>query len=185
MLLDITMRITPELRRSAPEKEDRTLVGHLGTHFDVMDKEFPLEYIRREGIAFDVSGIRQRDIDTSDIDLGRVKKGQFVAFYTGFVHEEPYGTKRYFAEHPQLSDRLIDALLEREISIIGIDCSGVRRGKEHFTADQRCADRRVFVVENLCDLKALVKAESFWVNTYPVRYSGMTGLPCRVIAELR
>lgn len=184
MLLDITLQITPEIRGAAPEKEDRTLVGHLGTHFDVMNKEFPLDYTRRVGIAFDVSAIRGRDIDIGDIQLDKVGKGQFVAFYTGYIEEEPYGTKTYFSQHPQLSHALIDALLDKEISIIALDCSGIRRGKEHVPADQRCADRGVFVVENLCNLQPLVAAGGFTAHTYPVRYSGMTGLPCRVIAEV-
>lgn len=185
MLLDITLQVTPEMRRSAPEKDDRALAGHLGTHFDVMDKEFPLEYTRREGIVFDVSAIRGRDIEITDIPMDKIEKGQFVAFYTGYIEEEPYGTKTYFGEHPQLSHELIDALLDKGISIIGIDCSGIRRGPEHTPKDQLCADHGVFVVENLCNLKSLTAAGGHFVaHTYPVSYSGMTGLPCRVIAEI-
>ncbi|MBQ8797912.1 MAG: cyclase family protein [Oscillospiraceae bacterium] len=184
MLLDITLQVTPEMRRAAPEKDDRALVGHLGTHFDVMDKEFPLEYTCRKGLVFDVSAIRGRDIDIGDVDLDKVEKDQFVAFYTGYIEEEPYGTKTYFSQHPQLSHELIDKLLDKGISIIGMDCSGIRRGKEHTPKDQLCADRGVFVVENLCNLKPLVAAQAMTIHTYPVRYSGMTGLPCRVIAEI-
>ncbi len=184
MLLDLTLQVTPEMRRTAPEKDDRSLVGHLGTHFDVMNKDFPLEYTRREGLVFDVSDIRDRDIDIGDIDIQKVEKGQFVAFYTARIEQEPYGSKAYFTNHPQFSYALIDALLEKQVSIIGIDCSGIRCGKEHTPADQHCADHGVFVVENLCGLKALVSAGGrFIANTYPVNYSGMTGLPCRVIAE--
>lgn len=185
MLYDITLKVTPEMRSSAPEKDDRALVGHLGTHFDVMNKEFPLEYTKRAGLVFDVSFIRGRDIEVCDIDMDKVEESQFVAFYTGYIEEEPYGTRTYFAEHPQLSDGLIDTLLDKGVSIIGIDCSGIRRGKEHTPKDQLCAGREVFVVENLCSLKALVLAGGrFTAHTYPVNYSGMTGLPCRVIAEV-
>jgi len=49
-------------------------------------------------------------------------------FHTGFISKETYGTKDYFTNHPQLSNELIDALLEKNICIIGIDCAGVRRG---------------------------------------------------------
>ena len=185
MFIDITLKVTPQMRSNAPEKEDRTLVGHLGTHFDVMDKEFPLDYTRTNGIVFDVSGIRGRDIEIDDINISLVEEKQFVAFYTGYIEEEPYGTKKYFAEHPQLSNNLIDALLNKNISIIGIDCSGIRQGKEHTPKDQLCADYGVFVVENLCGLKVLVdNGSQFVAHTYPVNYSGMSGLPCRVIAEI-
>ena len=184
-MLDITLKITPEMMGRAWENTAKTLVGHLGTHFDVMDKEFPLEYTRRKGVLFDVSHVRGRDVMCSDVDLKRVEADMFVAFYTGFIGEEEYGTQRYFKEHPQLSDKLITALLDKRISIIGIDCAGIRRTPEHVPADQRCADRGVFVVENLCDLKALLKVKHlFTVRTYPMRVVGPTGIPCRVVAEV-
>lgn len=53
--------------------------------------------------------------------------------------------------------------------------------------DQYCADHHVFVVENLCHLDIVLNQKSFqscYINTYPVNYSDMTGLPCRVVAEL-
>lgn len=187
MFIDLTLKITPKMVTDAQGNEKKTLVGHLGTHFDVMNKEFPLEYVERKGIVFDVSGITGRDIDENDIDLGRVKTDMFVAFYTGFIESEGYGGKKYFNEHPQLSNELIDALLAREISIIGVDFAGVRRGTEHTPKDQYCADRGVFVIENMCNLKTILGGQtnmSFIANTYPVNYTEMTGLPCRVVAKL-
>jgi len=187
MFIDITLKITPKMATDAQGNERKSLVGHLGTHFDVMNKEFPLEYIERKGIVFDVSEIKDRDIDERDIDLDKAEKDMFVAFYTGFIEKEGYGGKKYFSEHPQLSDELIEALLGKEISIIGIDFAGIRRGSEHTPKDQYCADRGVFVIENLCNLKALLGGQAkmnFTANTYPVNYAEMTGLPCRVVAKL-
>lgn len=185
MLIDITLKITPKMVTDAQGNEKKSLVGHLGTHFDVMNKEFPLEYTKRAGIIFDVSSVKGRDIDLCDIDLNRIKENSFVAFYTGFPESEGYGSKKYFTEHPQLSDMLIDTLVKRKISIIGIDFAGVRRGKEHSPKDQYCADHNVFVIENLCNLKEILKMNSdFTVHTYPMNYADMTGLPCRVIAEI-
>jgi len=43
MLIDITLKITPKMVSDAQGNEKKALVGHLGTHFDVMNKEFPLE----------------------------------------------------------------------------------------------------------------------------------------------
>ena len=71
------------------------------------------------------------------------------------------------------------------VSIIGADLAGIRRGKEHIPADQRCADRGVFVIENLCGLDALLFVSGpITIHTYPARYTHMTGLPCRVVAEV-
>lgn len=185
MKIDITLKITPKMMTDAQGNEKKALVGHLGTHFDVMNKEFPLEYTQREGIIFDVSSAEERDIDIQDIELNRIKNGMFVGFYTGFIDKASYGTKEYFSKHPQLSVELIEALLEKDISIIGIDFAGVRRGKEHTPMDQHCADQGVFIVENLCNLKKILEqGETFTAHTYPMNFAEMTGLPCRVVAEI-
>lgn len=184
MMLDITLPVTPEMLGTAWENTAKSLVGHLGTHFDVMDKGFPLEYTERQAQVFDVSAVRGRDIGTGDIDLSLVEADMFVAFRTGYIEEVEYGTARYFKEHPQLSAELIDALLDKRISIIGVDCAGIRRTPEHVPADQRCADRGVFVIENLWDLKELLKVSPrFTARTFPMRFLGVTGIPCRVVAE--
>lgn len=185
MKIDITLKITPKMVTDAQGNEQKALVGHLGTHFDVMNKEFPLEYTQRNGLVFDVSGVKDRDIEVTDIGAHKITKDMFIAFYTGFIEEEGYGTKRYFSKHPQLSNELIQVLLQKEVSIIGVDFAGVRRGKEHTPMDQYCADRGVFVVENLCNLREILKnGSTFIANTYPMNYAKMTGLPCRVIADI-
>ena len=111
-----------------------------------------------------------------DFDLSKVEKGKYVAFYSRFIEEEGYGTRKYFAEDLQLSHELIQKLLDREAAIMASDFTGVRRGKEHNPADQVFAGHNVFVVENLCKLKALLKDEKstgFIAYTYPVNYVSM------------
>ena len=230
MLIDITLKITPKMALDAQGNEKKALVGHLGTHFDVMDKEFPLEYTRRQGIVFDVSRAAKegREIGLEDVGLaagpsagtdasasvglsagadasasvelsasvgiaaGRdaepaIREGMFVAFFTGFIEREGYGSKAYFREHPQLSKALIKELVRRKVSLIGVDFAGVRRGREHTPTDQYCADRGVFIIENLCALGEVAAASKdgrFTAHTYPMRYAEMTGLPCRVVAEV-
>lgn len=185
MLIDLTLLITPRMLEDAKNIKNPALEGHLGTHFDVMDKEFPLAYTERKAIVFDVSGIFDRDIEASDIDMNLVEKDMFVAFYSAFPEREEYGGKTYFTAHPQLSPQLIDALLEKGISIIGIDFGGIRRTPEHIPADRRCADRDVFVIENLRNLeKLLALGGRFTACTYPINCTGITGLPCRVIGKV-
>jgi putative polyketide cyclase len=186
MKIDMTLKITPKMVSDAQGNEKKALVGHLGTHFDVMNKEFPLDYTVRSGRVFDVSHVTNRDIDVSDIDITQIQPASFTAFYTGFIEKIGYGGKVYFTEHPQLSDRLIDILIERGVSIIGVDFAGVRRGKEHTPKDQYCADRGVFIIENLCNLKPLAeRKDTYTIYTFPMNYADMTGLPCRVVAEVK
>lgn len=185
MLIDLTLELTPQRRIVAQGQEQIASMGHLGTHFDVMNQRFPLEFTRRAGICFDVSKIMENEIMLNDGDLGRIEEGMFVGFYTGYIDRVDYGTQAYFKQHPQLSYELIEALILKRISIIGIDCAGVRRGSEHTPIDQRCADQGVFIVENLCHLdQVLSQSSHFIAHTYPMNFAGLTGLPCRVIAEL-
>lgn len=177
MLVDITLKIALDQFQNL-----KAPIGHMGTHFDVMDKEFPLEYTKRKGITFDVSNVKDRDIDIDDIQIDAIEKDMFVLFYSGFIEQYAYGSEIYSHHHPQLSDRLIELLIEKEISMIGIDFAGVRRGKEHTPKDQYCADHGVFIIENLCHLNEII-GESI-IHTYPMNYENMTGLPCRVIAEI-
>lgn len=187
MLIDLTVEVTPKIQEDANALEQSSRFGHLGTHFDIMDKTFPLEYVRRKGVAFDVSGCVDREIEAGDIDENLIEKDMFVAFYSGALDRLGYGTKQYFTEHPQLSHALVDSLLAKGVSIIGVDMAGVRRNPEHKPVDQKCADRMVFVVENIRNLDKVLegkKAAPFVANTYPINFSGWTGLPCRVVAEI-
>ena len=185
MLIDVTLKITPEMAQNSGLDGRKELVGHVGTHFDVMHKEFPLEYTERKGIVFDVRHVEGRDIGLSDIDISRVENDSFAAFCTGFIEKENYGSRIYFSEHPQLSDELIEALLDKGVSIIGVDFAGIRRGKEHIPKDRHCAERGTFVIENLCNLGTLLELGGvFTAHTYPMNYTGITGLPCRVIASI-
>ena len=187
MFVDLTLEISVAAREKALDNERMVTFGHLGTHFDVMNKQFPLENLERPGVVFDVSGVGERNIDVQDIDLSIIQTSMFVGFYTGFIERVEYGTDKYFKTHPQLSDSLIDSLIEQHISIIGIDFAGIRRGQEHTPKDQYCADRGVFIVENLCNLKSLLGNATqryFTAHTYPIKFADMSGLPCRVVGAI-
>ena len=160
--------------------------GHLGTHLDVMDKQFSFTQEKFNGIIFDVHSIRDRDIDIDDISLSMIQENDFVLFFTNFINEHPYGSEPYRHEHPQLSPSLIDALLEKHISFIGLDCAGMRRGKEHSLYDQHCANQNIFVIENLCHLEKLIQKTSdnrCTIYISPISTTGKSGIPCKVEAE--
>lgn len=180
MLVDITLKITKEIQERAPKGQ--LLAGHLGTHFDCMNHSFPLEYARSKGYIFDVSKIKDREIEAMDIDLTKVEKDMFIGFYTGCLDQFGYGTEAYHDNAAVLSLALIDTLIKKEIRIIGLDFMGARKSKEHTPTDQYCADHGVFIVENLCNMRVVVEQELI-ANVYPLSFEGTSGLPCRVIVE--
>ena len=186
--IDLSVEIKETQWNESLSKRTMTAFGHLGTHVDVMNKEFPLENAIRRGRIVDVSFVRGRDIETSDVVLSEVSESDFVILHTGFLNATGYGSKEYSGAHPQLSRQLIDLLLERKVSMIGIDAAGIRRAGEHAQTDQYCADHGVFVVENMANLDRLYSAAGvarFTVYTFPMNLHALTGLPCRVIAEVQ
>lgn len=192
MKINLSVPITEEIFNtllklgSSKEIPPVAQFGHVGTHFDVMDKRFDLSNTERPGKVFDVRQISGNEVKMSDIDLTQIQTGDFVMFHTGYLNAKQYGTSEYFKNHPQLSNKLITYLVEQKVSMIGIDTAGIRQPAEHPQIDRYCADHDVFVIENLTNLDLLLKEtknRDFIVHTYPVNYEGLSGLPCRVVAE--
>jgi len=166
----------------------KELFGHIGTHLDLMGKNYPDEYFTLSGRVFDVRHVSGRDIDVADINMDAVKEKDFVFFHSGCLASFPYASREYILAPVQLSWELIHALIEKKVAMIGVDFAGIRLPKEHVKADTLCAEAGTFVVENIYALESLLaKAGNapFTVHCYPMRLTGATGLPCRVIAEIR
>ena len=189
MKIDLTYPLTKDwLEKFRPNAKDKGLMslGHVGTHFDVIGKTFPLDYSQCRGIIFDVSNIEDRDIEVSDINDDEICAGDFVLFRTGTSERYEYGTDDYSKYFLQISWELIKILVEKKVHIIGVDSRGLRKGSEHPQADTFCAENDTFVVENLINLDKIILAggKIFKVHTYPLNLVGFDGIPCRVVAEI-
>ena len=91
--IDLTYALTKKKIEEWAEKisdRDKALAstGHLGTHFDVMGKEFPLDFTESRGIVFDVSSAGEGEVDVSDIDLDKVRAEDFVLRDSGHSHKD-------------------------------------------------------------------------------------------------
>lgn len=159
--------------------------GHIGTHIDVYNKsEIPQEYIERRGVIIDCRDYNpNQEIGVEVIKNLEIEKGDFVIFFTDIQKFSKYGEEIYIKEHHQLNWELIEKLLELQVSFIGIDCAGIRRGKEHIEADKKCEERKAFVIENL-DSNSLKNLKQF-VNTLIIwhRTPLLTGLPTRIFVK--
>lgn len=186
-IIDITLKVSPKSAGDAKDNLAKAWSGHIGTHFDVMNKVFPVDYMELPAVAFDVTRRGNAEIQLDDIDIEAVPENGAVAFCSKFIDKVPYGTKEYFTNHPSLSWELIKSLIAKHVAIIVVDFSGMRNGAEHTPTDQYCADHDTFVVENACNIDAVLAGEEsahFTLGTYPVNFEGMTGLPCRVVARV-
>lgn len=182
MLIDLTT-IVPMNSPLREKAKDFAAMGHIGTHLDTYEKTpIPLDYFRSIGVAFDVRG--KEEVQVDDIDLNSIPEQSFVLFRTGRMEEHPYGSEHYGKDHPQLSHGLINRLIEKRVRFIGVDCQGIRRHEEHTPADILCEKNGVYVIENLQNLGELPQ-QGFMVYTMWLDDPDMTGLRCRVIAETK
>jgi kynurenine formamidase len=183
MLIDLTVVIDKQVVASltVPSK-----LGHLGTHFDVMGGEFPLKCVKRVGRLVDISAIKDREVGVADI-ASSIEQDEFVIFRTNYAADIGYGGPDYNHKSAELSDDVVSYLLECRVSLIGVDAASIQRPAKHREVDERCAAQNVFVVENLCNLETLANAaagRSFTVYCAPLNFRGLTGIPCRVVAEV-
>jgi kynurenine formamidase len=190
MLMDLTLTVPADLELLSLS-DDHELIkrlldeGHIGTHFDVVDKAFPIESFRTNGKIFDISHIRGREVEIADLAGQSIDEGDTIIFYTGYMTQ--FGYSREYAEYSaELSDETVEYLLSRKIRIIAVDAAGGQNPKKHKRFDQHCADHNVFVVENLDNLEALLERspEPFLIYTAPLHRQDLSGLPCRVFAEI-
>ncbi|HJU10462.1 MAG TPA: cyclase family protein [Candidatus Binataceae bacterium] len=185
MLIDLSLPV--DAKKLATEENYKIFIdaGHAGTHFDVVNKTFPLESFKTRGKVIDVSHIRDREVEIEDLGSTEIEAGDFVIFHTGLIDEFGYNTKSYMTRSAELSDRTVDFLLERKVRLIGVDAAGVQKFSKHAAVDAHCADRGVFIVENLNNVRQLLEhsPNPFLVYTAPVPRTDLTGLPCRVLAE--
>lgn len=188
MFIDLSLPISVA-QISGGEEYVRKIVdaGHAGTHFDVMDKVFPLESFRTNGKVCDISHIRDREVEIADIVNVPVAPGDTIIFHTGYVDELGYDTRHvYVKKSAELSDATVAYLVDHGVRLIGVDAAGIQSPKKHAAVDQYCADRGVFVLENLNNVKQLLALSApFTLYTAPVHRTDLTGLPCRVIAEVK
>lgn len=178
--VELTLPLTKDMEEKAE------LSGHVGTHFDVMDKAFPMGYSLLHGIIFDVSSRGYDEIGIDDIPLSLVGERMFVGFRSGIQERHPYGSMEYRKQHPTLSYELMQELINRRVAVIGLDFAGVRRGPEHTPADQTLADNGAFVIENLCNMESVLDGEEYrqvMISIVPNVKDDATGIPCRVSAR--
>jgi arylformamidase len=194
MLIDLTLPIDEQDKNNPffNQKDgiNAARLGHLGTHLDIMNAA-NLDLERFIGLAkvVHVENIFNRQIEPSDFENKvNIQKGDFVIFKTDWF-ETYYKTEFYVtghpeAGHPELSDKTLEYLIQKEVNFIGIDAAGVKRKEGHRKADQFCADHNIFVIENIVNLNQL-NQDTFKFYCFPLHLKNSSGLPVRLIAEIK
>ncbi|MEM7170722.1 MAG: cyclase family protein [Pseudomonadota bacterium] len=197
-----TARIAPILthEESRPLYQDQsqfisneiTFQTAIGTYIDS-------PYVRYEDRG-DVASLALPDLILPPVvmDLRRVESGQAVglddltlpedlggkALLVNFGWDAYYGTKDYGA-YPYLHRDVIDLLIARGISLLGVDTGNV----DSFRDPERPAHSRLLaagalVVENLTGLDQLHSLELYRFYALPIRAVRVGSMPVRAFVEL-
>jgi kynurenine formamidase len=189
-MIDITLKLDEnnEVWKCLESEENKLMkAGHIGTHIDVYKKSnIPLEYFKTKGVLIDCTNYDlDREIGLEVLENIEITKGRFVIFKTNTPIKDTYGSDSYFKHHPQISWELIDYLLERKVYFIGINCAGIRSGKEHIKADIKAEENNAYIIENLDLSKLNGKIEDeFDVYTMWIENPFSTGLSTRVLVDI-
>lgn len=157
---------------------------HVGTHMDAplhmieggktMD-EMPLETFFGKGVLLDARGTK-----TVDESLTRnitIKPGSIVLIFTG--HARHYHTPSYFEGFPKVSESFARTMVERKVSIVGMDIIGP--DDPPYPTHKILLGNGILIIENLTNLDKLIGVKEFDVIALPMKLHADAS-PVRVVA---
>lgn len=190
MLIDLTLSLPADHAAFARNREAWAMPmssGHVGTHLDtLLHRPIPLDWMDRSARLVDARSFGA-DIGLDVLAGVPVAAGDFVLFRTDHIRRHAYGETEYFRDHPQLDWPLVNHLIGKKVSFIGIDAAGLRRGREeHARVDRFCEENGAYVIENLTNLDALAARTDgpFAARLAWIAHGGLTGIPVKVVAEV-
>ena len=160
---------------------------HVGTHMDAplhmveggaLICEFPVDKFQNRGVLIDARGI---DIIDADIlEKYDIKENDIVLVWTGW--DKKYRSDAYFKSWPIMTVGFAQALVDKKISLIGMDTAGPEM-EETFPVHKTFLPNDVLIVENMANLSALENVTNFIVHAYPIKYEA-DAAPVRIVAEI-
>lgn len=145
---------------------------HSGTHIDspmhmLLDgkyiSDYPIERFTGKACVIDVSGRPVINIERFDLDL--ITDQKIVFFHTG--HSRLWGTESYFTGYPLFDESVADLLIQKKISIFGIDSPSP--DKYPFPFHRVLFAEDILIVENLMNLESLIGESGLTVMMLPLK----------------
>lgn len=159
---------------------------HSGTHIDspmhllpstVYLSERPLEPFIGRGCLLDVRD--QSVIEWRPEYEQLISRGSVVLLYTG--HDRYYGRDSYYVDHPIVETTFCDGLLQRQITMLGMDLPSP--DQPPFPVHKRLLAAGVYVLENLTNLGQLLDVSGFELIALPLKLRA-DGSPTRAVARV-
>jgi len=147
---------------------------HVGTHIDapmhMLDDErtidlFHVAQFYGHGVLLTVTG---EHIITykPDYDV-LVQEGDIVLLHTGMDVYFESDPDFYYANHPVLSDELVDFFITKKIKMLGMDMASPDAAP--FYAHNALLKNDIFIMENLCNLSTLANIKNFKIIAFPLK----------------
>lgn len=173
---------------------------HVGTHVDA-PRHFvpggatidalPLDRFAGPGVVVDVARDGPEELDAAEVEgapgADDVRPGDTVLFRTGWGGK--YGDPGYH-EYPWLAGEVADWLLEREVTLVGVDTLSPDRpralrpeGWDAYPVHRKLLGEGVLIAEHLY-LENLDPGERVEVFCFPVKLRGGDGAPARIVARV-
>ena len=168
--------------------------SHTGTHLDApyhfVDKGLKIDKIPLTRLITDAQicrirkgpnqPITQADIINFETKNGSILSNSSIVFETGW--SKNVVKKNYFTKNPGLSLSAARYLLEKKISLVGIDSPSIDMGKDsRFSVHHVLLRGGVLILENLCNLDKIPRTY-FKLIVLPLKLKGATGSPVRAVA---
>lgn len=168
---------------------------HTGTHVDAprhfdrkgegIDK-IPLERFIKEAVVLDLTHKKAESlITTKDLKDAlkksgeRIDPGDVVLLHTGWGKK---GETKEYSKNPGISEDGARWLLEKEVSMVGIDGLSIDNPNTRFPGHTfLLRDHKILHLENLCDLDKIKKSRVVFI-AFPLKLRGATGSPVRAVA---
>jgi len=159
---------------------------HIGTHIDtpmhMLDikkhvSEIKINRFTGNAKVIDCTG--QSIILLSKKIEKKIKKNDNVLFHTGF--DKFWGEEKYFSEHPDISEELVDFLLHKKINLIGFDSPSP--DKAPYSLHKKLFRNDILIIENLTNLDLLLKYKKIRLFAFPLHIKADSSL-IRAVAEV-
>lgn len=165
--------------------------SHVGTHMESPyhylrqgedAAEIPLERVVGPCVLIDFTDktvgepITPEDLEARGADI---REGDIVFIHTGLSHN--YRTPRSH-DRPYFTPRAIRWLTDKNISCLGVDCSGIEKRDEPHQPDHMLLfSHGIPLIEHLANLEQL-RTRRFFVVAVPWRVHGLDASPVSVVA---
>ena len=186
---DPNPELTPIARLHSEGYNDHLLKTgmHVGTHVDApfhmiengkRMSELPLEKFTGNGVLLDARG--RKEMGAELLHGTKIHAEDIVLVYTGW--DKKFNEKEYFdvEAFPKFSEELARELVKAKIKLVGMDTASPDR--EPFNVHKILLGNGILIMENLCNLDALLGVKKFEVMAFPVKFYADGGM-ARVVAK--